>query len=92
MLSFISNSWSDRPEEQIPTKEFVDFEKEPGKVGYVFYNAFSDNMGMCMQSPFLVLLYVSDVIYTCITMEIKIHLLNNGTEFPLGEITIMMSN
>ena len=35
-LSFTSNSWSERPEEHITTKEFVDFEKEPGKVGHEF--------------------------------------------------------
>ena len=36
MLSFVSNSWSDRPEDKVITKEFVDFEKELGKVYFLF--------------------------------------------------------
>ncbi|XP_050395763.1 core-binding factor subunit beta isoform X1 [Patella vulgata] len=31
-LSFSSNAWSDKPEDRIPTREFVDFEREPSKV------------------------------------------------------------
>lgn len=27
-----SNAWSERPEEKRPTKDFVDFDKEPNKV------------------------------------------------------------
>ena len=32
-LSFLSNAWSDRPEDRTPTREFVDFDREVGKVG-----------------------------------------------------------
>ena len=31
-LSFLSNAWSDSPEDKTPTREFVDFDKESGKV------------------------------------------------------------
>ncbi|XP_064599092.1 core-binding factor subunit beta-like [Liolophura sinensis] len=31
-LSFIANAWSDKPEDRIPTRDFVDFDREPGKV------------------------------------------------------------
>lgn len=31
-LNFVRNSWSDRPEDRVPTMEFVNFEQEPGKV------------------------------------------------------------
>ncbi|CAL1539382.1 unnamed protein product [Lymnaea stagnalis] len=31
-LTFTANSWSERPEERIPTREFVNFDIEPGKV------------------------------------------------------------
>ncbi len=31
-MCFTSNSWSDRPEDRIPTIDYVDFDKEPGKV------------------------------------------------------------
>eukprot|EP00914_Ancora_sagittata_P024496 GHVO01048949.1.p1 GENE.GHVO01048949.1~~GHVO01048949.1.p1 ORF type:complete len:155 (-),score=4.13 GHVO01048949.1:348-812(-) len=31
-LAFISNAWSEHPEDRLPTKEFVDFEREVGKV------------------------------------------------------------
>lgn len=31
-LNFESNAWSDKPEDRIPTREFVDFERESGKV------------------------------------------------------------
>jgi hypothetical protein len=31
-LAFISNAWSDREEDHLPTKEFVDFDREVGKV------------------------------------------------------------
>jgi hypothetical protein len=39
-LIFVSNSWSDRPEEREPTRDYVDFDKEAGKVGHntcIFY-------------------------------------------------------
>lgn len=32
-LNFESNAWSDKDEDRIPTREYVDFEREPGKVG-----------------------------------------------------------
>ncbi|CAH1780530.1 unnamed protein product [Owenia fusiformis] len=32
VLNFLANVWSDRPEERVITKEFLDFEKEVGKV------------------------------------------------------------
>jgi hypothetical protein len=35
-LNFESNAWSDKDEDRIPTREYVDFEREPGKVGNVF--------------------------------------------------------
>nr|XP_034338926.1 core-binding factor subunit beta isoform X2 [Crassostrea gigas] len=31
-LNFESNAWSDKDEDRIPTREYVDFEREPGKV------------------------------------------------------------
>ncbi|XP_076470255.1 core-binding factor subunit beta-like isoform X2 [Babylonia areolata] len=31
-LQFSANAWSDRPEDRIPTREFVNFDREPGKV------------------------------------------------------------
>lgn len=31
-LSFAANAWSDKPEDRNPTTEFVNFEREPGKV------------------------------------------------------------
>jgi hypothetical protein len=31
-LSFLANSWSDSPEDRVPTREFVDFDREAGKV------------------------------------------------------------
>ncbi|KAL5022149.1 hypothetical protein ScPMuIL_001304 [Solemya velum] len=31
-LSFTSNAWSDKPEDRVPTKDFVDFDRDPGKV------------------------------------------------------------
>ncbi|CAG5135297.1 unnamed protein product, partial [Candidula unifasciata] len=31
-LNFVRNSWSDRPEDRVPTMEFVNFDQEPGKV------------------------------------------------------------
>jgi len=31
-LQFESNAWSSRREDRVPTLEFVDFEREPGKV------------------------------------------------------------
>lgn len=30
-LNFESNAWSDKDEDRIPTREYVDFEREPGK-------------------------------------------------------------
>ena len=33
-LSFLSNAWSDRPEDRTPTREFVDFDREVGKVSH----------------------------------------------------------
>ncbi|XP_013387055.1 core-binding factor subunit beta isoform X2 [Lingula anatina] len=31
-LQFMSNAWSDNPDDRVPTREFVDFDREPGKV------------------------------------------------------------
>ncbi|XP_046378780.1 core-binding factor subunit beta-like isoform X1 [Haliotis cracherodii] len=31
-LSFAANAWSDKPEDRTPTQEFVNFDREPGKV------------------------------------------------------------
>ena len=31
-LTFVSNTWSERHEDRLPTQQFVDFEREPGKV------------------------------------------------------------
>jgi|ERR1712038_449087 len=31
-LSFISNPWSESSEERVPTRDYVDFDREPGKV------------------------------------------------------------
>jgi len=31
-LQFESNAWSTRREDRVPTPEFVDFDREPGKV------------------------------------------------------------
>jgi hypothetical protein len=31
-LTFTSNSWSERADDRLPTQEFVDFEKDLGKV------------------------------------------------------------
>lgn len=31
-LTFTSNSWSERADDRLPTREFVDFEKDLGKV------------------------------------------------------------
>lgn len=35
-LSFMANAWSDKPEDRIPTRDFVDFDREPGKVSFLF--------------------------------------------------------
>lgn len=32
-LSFAADPWSDSPEDRLPTKDNVDFDKEKGKVG-----------------------------------------------------------
>ena len=31
-LHFSANAWSDRAEDRVPTREFVNFDREPGKV------------------------------------------------------------
>ena len=31
-LYFTSNSWSENPNDRVPTTEYVDFDREPGKV------------------------------------------------------------
>lgn len=31
-LSFAANSWSERAEDRVPTRDFVNFDVEPGKV------------------------------------------------------------
>lgn len=31
-LQFSSNAWSEREEDRLTTREFVDFDREPGKV------------------------------------------------------------
>jgi len=31
-LSFAAEPWSETPEDRLPNKEYVDFDKEPGKV------------------------------------------------------------
>ena len=36
MLSFHANAWSDRPEDRVPTREYVDFDRDQGKVGCSF--------------------------------------------------------
>ena len=36
-LSFLSNAWSDRPEDRTPTREFVDFDREVGKVSLNYF-------------------------------------------------------
>ena len=39
-LSFLSNAWSDRPEDRTPTREFVDFDREVGKVSHFHFPFF----------------------------------------------------
>ena len=36
-LSFLSNAWSDRSEDRTPTREFVDFDREVGKVSLNYF-------------------------------------------------------
>ena len=31
-LQFTPNSWSERPEDRVPNRDYVDFEREQGKV------------------------------------------------------------
>ena len=42
----MSNAWSERVEDRVPTKEFVDFEKEPGKVQL---SCHSTNVAECLR-------------------------------------------
>ena len=40
-LTFHSNVWSENPEDRVATREFVDFDKEAGKVGFLISSYFS---------------------------------------------------
>lgn len=54
-LTFISNAWSDRPEDRLPTREFVDFEREVGKVS--IYCCFFQNLFLKTQ------IHVARIVY-----------------------------
>ena len=38
-LNFLANAWSERTEDRVPTREFVDFDREAGKVSSVLLSS-----------------------------------------------------